>query len=269
MQPPVQDNIVRDLLREVQRRVPAGQRVAQEAFTLEHRRPVLVKLNDLRPDTFYIFDEFTAYAFCDAVLDFATRQGARRVTISYPFFGEFQAQHHRLEHAAGKVSRLRVLTVGNPAQAGQRNALEVCDTTGTALAAYRLALTEGARPVLFIGQTLRSQHAEHLQSIGFFTCDTDTVDAVANDIDLLTRGLTRRLDTFERLQLLHQTTQRVARELESYSRRIESALRRAQRRPGALTASRVDHIVGYAIAKIEQLKELPRRALRTIGKNKF
>jgi hypothetical protein len=199
------------------------------------------------------------------VLELATRQSGGRVTISLPFFGEFQAQQPRLERAASKVATLRVLTVGTPASATQCNSVDICYTTGTALATYRLALTEGVRPMLFIAQ---ASNSTQLHSIGFFTCDLDTVDAIANDIDLLTRGLTRRMITFDRLQLLHQTTQRIARELERYSCRIESALRRAQRRPDLLTPARVDQIVGQAIAKMEQLKELPRRALRTIGKNK-
>ena len=59
-----------------------------------------------------------------------------------------------------------------------------------------------------------------------------TVDEIANEVDLVARGLTRRMSDFERLQVLHQTTQKVTRELESYSRRMEFAIRRAQRRPG-------------------------------------
>jgi len=61
----------------------------------------------------------------------------------------------------------------------------------------------------------------------------------------------------------------VTRELESYSRRMELAIRRAQRRPDLLTPARFDRIVRQSIAKIEQLKEIPRRALRTLSPNQW
>jgi hypothetical protein len=64
---------------------------------------------------------------------------------------------------------------------------------------------------------------------------------------------------------LHQTTQRVARELENHSRRMELVIQRAQRRPDLLTPARVDRIVRQSIAKMEQLKQIPRRALRSLG----
>src|SRR5437867_4413672 len=105
----VQNSTERALVLDVQRRVPTSSRAVQEAFTMERRRPVLVRLPDLRADTFYHFDEITSCAFCDAVAEFATRHGDGRLTLGYPVFGEFQAQQHRLVRTASKVQQLRVL----------------------------------------------------------------------------------------------------------------------------------------------------------------
>jgi hypothetical protein len=157
--------------------------------------------------------------------------------------------------------------VGDPNDAaGNAPRLDVRITNGGILSKYRLALHEGPRPVLFMGREIAARTGPHSRYLGFFTTDAETVDDVADDVDLAARGLARRLATFERLQLLHQTTQKVTRELESYSRRIELAIRRAQRRPDLLTPARFDRIVRQSIAKIEQLKEIPRRALRTLGR---
>jgi hypothetical protein len=258
----IQKSTERALVRDVLRHVPAGQRLAQEAFTSVHHRPVLVRLSGVRADTFYHFDEITACAFCDAVADSAVHHGNGRLTLSYSVYGEFQAQQHRLQRIASKVERLRVLTVGAPARvAVGDNGFSICGTTGKVLANYRIAMCEGASPVLFVCREVASNHQ---RALGFFTFNIETVDEIADDVEMLLRGLTTRFATFERLQMLHETTQRVARELESYSKRMELAIRRARRRPDLLTPARFDRIVGQAIAKMEQLKEIPRRALRTI-----
>lgn len=260
----------REILRGVQRRMPAGQRFVQEAFTTDHQQPVLIKLNDAQPDTFYYFDEMTACALCESVMTWAARHGGGRLTVSYSAFGEWRTQRRRLQHIAAKFAAVRVLAVGDPMgpMAGVRS-FEVHNINGSALAKFRLALREGPRPMLFIGRELAGRAADHGRCIGFFTGDPETVDEISGDIDLAARGLTRRMATFERLQLLHQTTQKVARELESYSRRMELAIRRAHRRPDLLTPARFERIVRQSIAKIEQLKEIPRRALRSLGTRKF
>lgn len=257
----------REILREVQRRVPAGQRFVQEAFTSDHHHPVLVKLNDLRPDTFYFFDEMTACALCDAVVGWAARHGGGKLTVSFAVFGEWRAQRNRLQHLARKFDSMRVLTVGDPAgkQAGGPG-LEVIITNGSILSKHRLAMREGRAPVLFVCRQVTGRPVDHVRFLGFCTTDPETVDEMAADIDLVARGAARRMATFDRLEMLHETTQKVARELESYSRRMELAIRRAQRRPDLLTPARFDRIVRQSIAKIEQLKEIPRRALRTLGR---
>jgi ATP-dependent Zn protease len=94
------------------------------------------------------------------------------------------------------------------------------------------------------------------------------VDEVADDVDLVVRGAARQMSAFRRLRLLHQTTQQVARELESFSRRMELAIRRAHRRPDLLTPKRFDRIVQQSVAKLEQLKQLPLQALRGIESNR-
>jgi hypothetical protein len=259
-------NTVRELLRELQRRVPAGPRFVQEAFTSDHRHPVMIKLNDLRPDTFYVLDEITTCALCDAIVEWTARHGGGRLTVSYSAFGEWRAQQKRLQHLASKFAGVRVLAVG--AQSGHvagEVGLEVRSTVGTSLTKFRIAMREGRQPVLFVAREAPSRTADQVRYLGFFTTDAETVDEVAEDIDVVARGLARRMASFERLQMLHQTTQRVTRELESYSRRMELAIRRAQRRPDLLTPARFDRIVRQSIAKIEQLKEIPRRALRTLG----
>jgi hypothetical protein len=257
----------REIMREAQRRVPAGQRFLQEAFTSDHHHPVLVKLNDLQPDTFYIFDEMTACALCDAVMAWAARHGGGQLTVGYSAFGEWQAQQKRLLHIAGKFSAVRVLTVGDPSGKGAHAPrVEVRITNNGVLSKFRLALHEGRRPVVFICRELPGRPSDRGRYVGFFSTDAETVDEVAADVDLAARGLARRMAGFDRLQMLHQTTQKVARELESYSRRIELALRRAKRRPDLLTPARFERIVRQSIAKIEQLKEIPQRALRGLGR---
>ena len=73
-------NPTRELLTEVRQRVPSGTRLITEAFTTEHRRPVFVKLSELTPETFYLFDEITAQAFRDAVVEIGARDGGGRLT---------------------------------------------------------------------------------------------------------------------------------------------------------------------------------------------
>jgi hypothetical protein len=85
------NNLWRELLVDIQRRVPAGQGFVQEAFTSDHQHAVLVKLHEASPDTFYWFDEILACAFFDAVVDWAGRQAGGRLTVSYTAFGEVQA----------------------------------------------------------------------------------------------------------------------------------------------------------------------------------
>jgi hypothetical protein len=258
---------IREILREVQRRVPAGQRFVQEAFTTEHGRPVRVRLAELEADVFYVFDEFSVCAFREAMLDWASFHQGGRVTVTCAAFGEVQAQRHRLEHAAGKVGRLRVLTLGNPPTWSQKaTGLEMVNTNSGILSGYRFALKEGAPTFLFVARELPERGSAGTRCVGFFTADPETVDEVASDLDLVLNRRARSLPAFERLQVLHQTTQRVARELTDYSRRMELAIQRARRRPDLLTPARFDRIVRQSILKMEQLKEIPRRALRTLGK---
>lgn len=262
------NNSIRDILREAQRRVPAGQRTVQEAFTVEHGQPVRVKLSELLPDTFYHFDEFAAGAFREAVLDWASRHGNGRVTVSCSAFGEFRAQQHRFEHLAGRVESLRVLAVGTPERFAAKGAgIEVVNTNGGVLSNYRVAMKEGLPAVLFISHEVRSRTVDAPRSLGFFTGDAATIDEVADDIEAVLNGRARTVRSFDRLKLLHQTTQRVTRELASYSRRMELAIRRARRRPDLLTPARFERIVRQSILKMEELKEIPRRALRTLGQN--
>ena len=257
----IHNQLKSEILRDVQRRVPAGQQFVQEAFTIDHQQPVFVKLSDVRPDTFYWFDEFTACAFREAVIALATRPGGGRLTISCSAYGELKAQQRRLHHIAGKLAGIRVLTVGAPARVtGKAPRMEVRHIDA-GLAGYRMVLQEGDPGVLFISKEL------HTRCLGFLTTDVETVDEVAEDIEAMVRGAARTLPAFDRLRTLHETTQRVARELEGYSRRVELAIARARRRPDLLTSARLDRIVHQSIVKLEQLQEIPRRALRSLGKS--
>ncbi|HVM60146.1 MAG TPA: hypothetical protein VMV72_04700 [Verrucomicrobiae bacterium] len=266
-----QANPLWELLAEVRHRVPPGSRMIREAFTTEHRRPVLVKVSDLTPDTFYEFDEITAQAFHDAVIDIGARDGGGRLTVCCPFPGELHAQQRRLQRVAGKVERIRVLMVGSArAMGGHDTATDFYDIAANPLARYSFAIKEGARPLLFICREDRRPRATGMRrSAGFFAVGRDVVEEVADDVELLLRGAATTLVTFDELELLHRTTQRISRELESYSRRMEWAVRRARRRPELLTRARFDRIVGQAIAKMGQLKEIPRQALRSIDRNGF
>jgi hypothetical protein len=151
-----------EILRDVQRRVPAGQRFLQEAFTSDHRHPVLIKLNDLRTDTFYYFDEMLACVLCDAVVAWAARHGGGRLTVSFSAFGEWKAQRNRLQHVASKFSAIRVLTVGKPngAVAGG-DGFDVRNIHGSILSKFRIVLREGTRPILFVGREVAGRSNDH------------------------------------------------------------------------------------------------------------
>ncbi len=257
----------RDVLADVQQRLPVGQQFAQEAFTSDHRHLVMVKVNQLRPDTFYWFDEMTVCALFEAVMDDAVHRNGGRLTLSYTASDELKAHVHRLQHAASKLEQIRVLSVGRPLnQIRNTPRLDYFDIAGTPLAPYRIVLAEGRIPRLFIVREERSTAAAAPRSLGFFSSDGDMVDEMAEEIEALTRGIGRRLATFERLQQLHQTTQQISRELESYARRMELAVQRARRRPDLLTPARFERIVAQSISKLETLKEIPQRALRAMNK---
>jgi len=264
-------NPTRELLAEVRQRVPSGTRLITEAFTTDHRRPVLVKLSELAPETFYLFDEITAQAFRDAVVEIGARDGGGRLTVCDPFPVASRAQVQHLQMLANRVERVRVLRVGiaNVSAVGD-TAMDFRDVAANPLARYSFAIKEGIRPVLFIcREDGRQKSSGTRRSAGFFTVGRDVVEEVADDVELLLRGVATTMATFEEMEVLHRTTQRVSRELESYSRRVEWAVRHARRRPDLLTPARFDRIVGQAIAKMGQLKEIPRRALRSIEKGGF
>ncbi|MGD1020578.1 MAG: hypothetical protein ABSA12_14790 [Verrucomicrobiia bacterium] len=264
-------NPARELLTEVRHRVPSGTRLITEAFTTEHRRPVLEKLSELTPETFYLFDETTAQAFQDAVIEIGARDGGGRLTICDPFPAGGRAQRDHWQRAAGKVDRIRVLMVGtaNVSAAGDTS-VEFRDIAANPLARYSFAIKEGARPLMFIcRRDGRSNTSGTRRTAGFFSISRDVVEEVADDVELALRGAATTMVTFEEMELLHRTTQRVSQELESYSRRVEWAVQRARRRPDLLTPERFDRIVDQAIAKMGQLKEIPRRALRSMEKGGF
>jgi hypothetical protein len=260
----------RQLLAEVQRHLPTGARYAQEAFTSERRRPVFIKLSELVSESFYLFDEAAVHAFRRAVVELAAGDSRRRLTISYPSYGEFLAQRSWLQRAAFKPGRICALVTGHvPVVPAPGNTIHLQPVAAGLRTRYSLAMNEGARPLLFIcrgGGPLKA--IDRPRRLGFFSVDGRLIGEIGDEVELLVHGIVTTLGTFDRLEMLHQTTQRIARELESYSRRVELAVRRAQRRPDLLTAARFDRIVGQAVAKMEQLREIPRRALRTIEKTR-
>jgi hypothetical protein len=258
-----------ELLAEVQRRLPPDQRALQEAFSTDHRRPVMVPIARLAPTTFYYFDDITAHAFSEAVVELAGMRAGGRLTVSYPFNGEFRAQQHRLQRLAPKLERIRVLAVDAPRKmSGLAGGVNHHNISHTPLARFRLAVKEDAQPVLFIcRETRQSPFADGPRSLGFFTADPEVVEEITEDIDQTLHGLSTTLVAFQRLELLHRTTQRVTRELESYSRRMEIAIQRARRRPDLLTPERLERILGQAAAKMRELEEIPRRAMRAIDRS--
>jgi hypothetical protein len=259
----------REILVDAQRRAAADRRFVQEAFTTDHRRPVLIKVNELRPDTFYWFDPMIANALFDAVLECSARDTGSRLWLGYTAAGQLEGDARRLQHAAGHLEQIRIFIAGRPGKEIRQGArLECHNTTGTPLAPYRFALAEGRRPRLFIVREDRRSIGAVRRSLGFFTSDPDVMNEITDNIEALVRGMGRRLETFERLQQLHQTTQQIARELESYSRRMELAIERARRRPDLLTPARFERIVAQSVATLDQLKEIPRRALRSMGKSR-
>ncbi|MBM3861411.1 MAG: hypothetical protein FJ395_17425 [Verrucomicrobia bacterium] len=255
-----------ELLADAQQRLPSGQCVVQEAFATDRTRPVLVKLNELQADTFYWFDEVSATALFDAAIEHAAKRG-ERLTVGHISSAQLTGNYHRLQRVAAKLDQVRILVAGRPGKDLLQSARLQCHTTtGTPLAPYRIALVEGRAPLLFVAREQRARRAG--RSLGFFTTDPDTIGEIADDLDALLRGMRRRFRSFERLEQLHQTTQQVAHELESYSRRLQLAVDRARRRPDLLTPARFERIVAQAIRKMEQLQEIPRRALCTMGKRR-
>ncbi len=263
-------NPSRQLLAEVQRRLPSVKRRLREAFTTDHRQPVLVPFSKLTANTFYYLDDITAHAFSDAVIELASAHPGGRLTVSYPFSGEFRAQQHRLQHIAPKFSSIRVFGLDQPRDPARlAGGVEYHAVGDSPLARYRVAFEDERWPVLFISRdTRRSPISDGPSSLGFFTFDPDVIESVAEDIDQLLHGMSRKMTAFHRLETLHRTTQKVARELESYSRRMELAIQRAQRRPDLLTADRLDRILNQCATKMRELEEIPRRAIRAIDRAK-
>jgi len=115
---------------------------------------------------------------------------------------------------AQRVQSIRVLSTSDCGKlATQVRGLECRNITGTALTRYRAALLDGARPALFIAR-------EFGRWVGFLRSTRRFWRTSAKEIGAVAHGMARRLATFEKLEALHQTTQRVTRELESYSRRV-------------------------------------------------
>jgi len=171
-------NPTRELLGEVRHRVPARTRLVPEAFTTDHRRPVLVKLSDLTPETFYLFDEITAQAFRDAVIEIGARDGGGRLTMCDPFPVAGGAQEQHWQRVAGKVDRVRMLRVGtaNVAAAGDAS-MEFRDIAANPLARYSFAIKEGIRPLLFIcRRDGRPNTSDTRRTAGFFSVGRDVVE---------------------------------------------------------------------------------------------
>jgi hypothetical protein len=106
------------------------------------------------------------------------------------------------------------------------------------------------------------------QNLGFFTFNADVVGDLVDDLFQMERGMALRLETFDRLAILHQTTQRINRELDSYARRIDHAIEQAKRRPDLLTPARFERIITHAVTKMEELKTIPMRALRQMDRRR-
>lgn len=252
----------------VQRRLPAGQHRLQEAFTSDHHHPVWVTINDLQPDTFYLFDDIAARAFADAALEWTTEHSGSRLTVSFTASGELRAALHRLQHLASRLTGIRVLALELPPSPGALPPGVRCHRIrGTPLVPYRLTIGEAPRPILFItrDQPAARGHGQSARALGFFSFNPEAVANILDDIDQLLQGLGTDLTAFRQLELLHRTTQQVSRQLDSYSRRLDLLLRRAQRRPDLMTPARFNRVMEQAVAKIEELKAISRRALRSIG----
>jgi hypothetical protein len=249
----------RELLVGVCRRLPAGQRLVQEAFTTDHRHAVWVRLTDLRPDTFYALGENTSQAFSDAVVDLVQKRPGGELTLSFPFGGEFRGLQHKLMRLAPRLDRINIFAPGKPPSANTMGSrMEYTDSTGTPLAGYRVALYESAQPILYI---CREGSGKRIPRLGFFSHEPDIIEGIAEDIEAAGRNLTKNLTGFEKLLALHRTTQQINRELQTYSRKIEALAKMAHRHPELLTPARYEKIVSQAVAKLEQLKKLPLRAL--------
>ncbi len=259
-----------NLLVRVQRRLPSNQRLVQEAFTSNRHRKVMIRFNELQPDTFYLFGELAARAFHDAVVELAEARGRGVLTVTYPLLGEFRGQRHRIQRLAGKLETVRVLANSREQNiSGLDSNFRFVSLTNNPLNKYRLAIHETAQPVMFVSrETTRYEASEGTFSLGFFTFGADLIEEMMDDIFEMERDLSSHLDTFDRLALLHQTTQRINRELENYARRLDQAIQQARRRPDLLTPARFEKIVNHVVVKMEQLKTIPLRALRRMEKKK-
>ena len=150
----------------------------------------MIRVGYLRADTFYLFDDMTARAFADTIVDLAPHHNGGELTVSYPFHGEFRAQQRHLQLLAPKLSAIRVLAVDSPRKqsvlAGRVNCHNI---TGSMLAKYRLVLHEGHRQVLFICRDTKSSDTiNSARYLGFFTFDVETISEIADDIEQLLHG---------------------------------------------------------------------------------
>jgi hypothetical protein len=263
-------NELRSLLVRVQRRLPANMRLVQEAFTSDHRHKVMIRLNELQPDSFYLFGEASARAFADSLVELAESRGRGVLTLTCPLPGEFQAQRHRLQRMASKLDAIRVLANSRRQQvSGLDSNFEFVSILNNPLTRVRVVVHETSRPVMFVWREAnRMESSDVSRGLGFFTFNPDVIAEMVDDLFQMERGLALSLETFDRLATLHQTTQRINRELDSYARRIDNAIAQARRRPDLLTPARFERIVTHAVAKMEELKSIPQRALRRIDRRR-
>ncbi|MCX7886984.1 MAG: hypothetical protein N3B01_06995 [Verrucomicrobiae bacterium] len=257
-------NFCSGVLADARARLPPDKAVAQEAFAPECNRPLIRRVDELEPGVFYWFDEMVATALFDAAIEHAVRVG-ERLTVGYTSADQLQAHCHRLQRVAARLRLIRVLVCGEAGRELRRSArLECYNTSRSPLAAYRIALVEGSRPLGFFVRERRI--ARSLRCLGFLSADADVVEQLADDVEAVLRGESRRLATFEQLESLHQTMQRVAVELDNYARRLKCDIERVRRCPQLLTPSRFERIVLQALRKMEQLKEIPRKAFAGLSR---
>jgi len=260
-----QKKYAQEFLTAVQRRLPSRERPLQEAFTSDHKHSVFVKPSEVCADTFYRCDDTTAQAFSNAVVDMAERHHLAPLTVGYPFAAEARGQQRHLQHLASQLGGIRVLAATAPPRS--TGSLAYCNTKGTVLSRYRIALAAGPCPILFLSRDMRLvSTVRGLRHLGFFTFDAETIAGIAEDVDHVLRDATARMAIFDELEALHHTTQQIERELTSYSERLERAIRLARRQPNTLTPARYERLVNHAVAKMEQLKKLPLQALISLHK---
>lgn len=250
----------RALLWEVSQRVPSGRSGVYVARGLRVAEAIEVPVTKVEEDVFYEFEENTARAFADAVIEWAARTGGGRLTVTCPDDGEFRSHRHRWQKIALRFEAVRLLTV-DPVDAASDlgTRVEAQSLRRHPMQSYRLVLREGKNPVVFVARyaAVRGRRRP-IRLGGFLSLDAGVVGELAEEVELFRHRAVRELRTWAERELVHRTTQRVYAELVVCRKQWER-LRRTTAQPAGKKPARVAW---------RELEKIFQRALAMVGERR-